>query len=156
MWERELSEEDNRLAEALVGDRLDRYGYPRQVQFPRYAIVFPGLHNPGKYETSLKTITDMGVRLWKKNPNEHPKARIYLGSPDQSWLGDRKSTRLIKALIQAGGILRAILTNKFIFWIPDPTQDNWPGYAASLLEKLLNPYRVSDKQAAKELAAPTP
>lgn len=43
VWQRELTQDEIGLAEAVVGDRLDAYGYPREIKFHTYSEIFPSI-----------------------------------------------------------------------------------------------------------------
>jgi hypothetical protein len=154
IWRGALSAEENGLAEALAGDCLERYRYPRLVQFDQLGELYPAPLPADKYATELAEIAGRGIRFWRKHPAEKPAARIYLGSPGEySWLGERRSERVLRTAALTRVILRARLSRSEMFWIPNnQTRPQSPsqgiansGYCAYLLQKLLGPYRVSQQ-----------
>lgn len=154
IWQGALSAKENQLAEALAGDCLERYRYPRLVQFGQLGELYPEPLPAHKYTAELAEIAGKGIRFWRQHPEEKPAAHIYLGSPgEQSWLGVRRSERMLRTAALARAILKARLSRRLLLWVPNnPTKSNAPsqrashlGYCASLLQKLLAPYRVSQQ-----------
>ncbi len=54
MWQDALDEDENSLAEAVVGDRLQRYGYPGVAKFAHFGDIFPERFDAVKYGDALQ------------------------------------------------------------------------------------------------------
>ncbi|GIV76494.1 MAG: hypothetical protein KatS3mg050_0888 [Litorilinea sp.] len=144
LWRGALTPAENRLAEAILGDRLARYGYPQEVHFNRLGELFPDEVAAGRFQDAFTVLAGEGIRFWKAHPDERPAVKIYLGNPgDAEWLGDHRLGRGLRALSIAAGVVRNLARPMALYWVPGQGQVQWPGYAAYLLQRLLTPYRVS-------------
>jgi len=149
-WRNELTREENQLAEALLGDRLVTYAYPQEEGFDRLGEIYPSALIAPKYVDGLKSVAASGVRFWKTDQGESPSVKIYLGDPGyDNWLQGKKSEKLVNTLSISSSIVKARLQRDTVCWIPEPTDDQWSGYSAYLLKKLLTPYRLHSKPAAR-------
>ncbi len=54
VWKLDLAKEDNLLSEALLGKQMDKYGYPREVEFRSYGEAYPTRFLSEKYGEALK------------------------------------------------------------------------------------------------------
>jgi hypothetical protein len=143
VWKRKLCEEKNRLAEAFIGDRLQRYGYPRVEHFSRLGRIYPDLSSALGYSTSLSRVSNGGVRFWKASPGERVTVRVYLGDPEETgWLPKRKRARFIATSEVVFRILQSTLWGGRVYWISAANQ-GWSGYCAFLLKTLLAPFRLT-------------
>ncbi|MDT8306351.1 MAG: sulfotransferase, partial [Anaerolineae bacterium] len=151
-WRDGLSTGENRLAEALVGDYLERFHYPRLADLPYLAEVYPAPLPTDRHTAELIGLAGKGVRFWRRSPDEKPAARIYVGDPgDYHWLGKRKPERALRAAVIAKDVIQAHFTHKKLFWIADEPvkaseralEISRAGYPATLLQGLLNRHRVS-------------
>lgn len=151
IWRHSLSAEENTLSEALVGNYLDEYRYPRLADFPHLAEVYPEPLPTNRFEAELTELAGEGIRFWRTTPDERPAARIYIGDPgNRRWLGETRVGRSLKLAAISKNVLQARVSHKRLFWItelPTGTSDRLPGAVQSkrpksLLQRLLSPYRV--------------
>jgi hypothetical protein len=147
-WRSELTQQQNQLAESVLGDRLSAYGYPRDVEFTQLAEVFPQPSLATKYPDAFAFLASQGVRLWRQHEHEQPTARVYVGDPADSWLQGARTRQLIATLSIAFGIVRTIVTRHRVYWIPGDEQ-KWSGRFAGLLKQLLSPYRLPQPGSAR-------
>jgi hypothetical protein len=139
VWRNELTEEQNRLAEALLGDRIKSYQYPLVCDLDQFGEIFPTSLLTSKYGELQNLVNISKVRFWKVYPDEKPKVRVYLGDPgSKEWKENRGKTKNFSKLI-ADFILSVLSRNK-MFWLPDPDAFGWSGYGAYIIKHLLRPY----------------
>jgi len=149
-WRNDLTKEENQLAEAMLGDRLAVYGYPKEEKFTRLGKIFPAAHLAPKYMVGLKSVASTGVRFWETYQGERPTARVYLGDPsNDNWLNGKKSERFINTLLISWNIVKARLQGNSVYWIPEPTGEQWTGYFAYFLKKLLTPFRLHSRPVVR-------
>lgn len=143
VWRKELSAAQNQVAEAIAGDLLERYDYPRTENFSRYGTLFPTDQMLLKYGAELQALVSRGIRLWQRDRDEAPSVKIYVGNPSHvSWLGERQSRRLARALSVAAEIVRARRSGQDLYWITDRDLSSWSGVAAQLIMHLLKPHKL--------------
>jgi hypothetical protein len=144
LWRSQLSPAENKMAEALIGDRLDSYNYPRVENLYQFGEVFPPSELSEKYALEIEQIVSSGVRFWKSYDREKTAVNIFLGDPGEiKWLGDNRASRLINMLSLMLTIYRSLFARKTLYWIPNNGEAKWTGFSASLLKKILLPYRIS-------------
>lgn len=136
-WRNVLTAKENRVAEALVGDRLSNYGYPREESFDQLGEILPNQKIASKYPVAFQGQLPDGVRFWKREPTEKPKIRIYVGDPDMdNWLGDKRLERVANALSISTFIVKSHLTSYSVYWIRGQSELQ-PGQRDSLLKSFL-------------------
>lgn len=141
-WKAQLAEPDIQLAEALLGDRLDALGYPRQAQFTRLGQVRPSLALVPKYAEGFKSLAASGIRFWKASQDEPSSAKIYLGDPvGDGWLPGNRLQHILGALAIVLEIRKATRSGQPVYWLASSEAQDWSGYSAAVLKKLLLPYR---------------
>ncbi len=139
LWKKEFSPEQNLLAEAILGDRLEVYGYPREAHFTELGEFYPNRELALKYTDALLAIPAKGIRFWKADPGEQPTARIYLGDPAMDhWFGENK----LASLSAVWDILMTTLSKIHIYWIVDHEINSWTGWSSSIIRQLLGPHKV--------------
>ena len=137
-WRKELTTPQNQLAEALVGNWLDAYNYPRDASFSRLGKIYPTTASIAEYAGALESIAGAGVRFWEEQPGEHATAQVYLGDPgNATWLSAGKPARLRDTLAISGKILRTSLAGERVYWAPDADGVRWTGYLAEVLKRIL-------------------
>ncbi|MCB0107196.1 MAG: sulfotransferase [Caldilineaceae bacterium] len=154
VWQRELAEEENRLAEALLGDRLRAYGYPCREDFAYAATVYPALGTLCKHPGALHTLVNNGARFWRTAQEVQPEMQVYVGEPDRDrWLSRQRRLRLKRFL----GIVRAVLWGKLahqrIYWVRDQqtmTKQSYIGRTLALLFHLTAELRIASSEGTVE------
>ncbi len=142
-WRTGLTAVQVQLAEALLGDRLAAYGYPVESTFSALAEVYPSLDLATRYEAGLEQVAARGVRFWSVGAGEPAAAHVYLGDPAyDGWLGQDRLVQLQATARLASNILKGTWSRAPIFWLQDRAGENWSGYGAFILRRLLNPYLV--------------
>lgn len=137
-WRHELTEGQNRLAEALFGDRIAAYGYALEGRFALLGEAFPDVRPFIKYAAQLEPIAAQGVRFWAAHEGEQPGATVYLGDPgEESWLGVGRWARLRRTWQLTWHIIRAAAGGRRVYWIPNPEMAGWSGMSAAWLKGLL-------------------
>lgn len=137
VWKRELPESFNRLAEALIGDRIRAYGYECIESFETLAKVYPSLEILVNQRPIFDELVDKGVRFWSYRADEDIKISLYVGLPDNDkWLRHTIPQRW-------GDILRIIskicwdkLTGRSIYWIRNQILEKKPSYAAKMISSI--------------------
>ncbi len=143
VWRQEISQADNQLAEAVLGDRLAEYGYPQKESFARLGELFPASGLAVKYEAELKAIAGQGVRFWKRAPDETSSVKVFLGDPAaNNWLA-HGGGKIKNAFSISTEVIKANMTKNQIYWIPEGDGQDWTGYLAFGLKKLLGSHKVA-------------
>lgn len=144
VWHSDLTSRQNQLAEAIVGDRLLHYGYPREENFARLGQLFPANRSLLEYGDSLEELTSRGVRFWKAHESEAPTVWVYLGDPSaDNWIGQKKPETILNTLsITANIIIRSQASHNSVYWFPGERSETWTGYGAHWLKKLLTPHKL--------------
>jgi len=138
VWERELSQADNLLAEAYLGDRLAAYSYRQVEKFTHYAAVFPqDLFTP-KYSSEFWKIARQGIRFWKISDVEKPDTIVLLGDPaDTEWKKEKSVGLLPSRLTLILRILAYKVSTRRIIWVPAVNHQIWSGYSAHFIKLIL-------------------
>jgi hypothetical protein len=143
VWKNQLSEPELQLAEAILGGRLVALGYPRGASFTRLGNVYPALSLATKYAEEFQGLASSGIRLWKESDNEEATVQIYLGDPmHEDWLPGNRVQHLLGAGRFLLKIFKAIQARQAIYWIAGKTSNDWSGFSAALIKKVLAPYKV--------------
>lgn len=140
LWKKEFSSGQNQLAEALLGDRLDIYGYPRWVDFSVLGEFYPNRQLALKYAAALPAIAAQGIRFWKIDPGEKPSAIIYLGDPGiEHWFvaEQTKNSHPFKAFFGVLDILKNTLSKKQVYWALDEEIKDWTGFWSFAAKRIL-------------------
>ena len=117
-WRNVLTPKENRAAEALVGDRLKTYEYPREESFIRLGEILPRPKMAAKYPDAFQSLLPKGVRFWKIESGETPTVKLYIGDPDMdNWLGEKRFERLVNMLSISTGIIKSYTTRNSVYWI---------------------------------------
>lgn len=144
VWQQTLTPAQNQLAEALLGDRLMAYGYPRLVDFNRYGQVYPAVPLAPKYEPGLTAVAADGIRFWPKDDEARGETAvtIYLGDPGHdNWLGQSWLEQLRQTTHLSYDLLRSRLSHHLVYWIHQTQHEQWSGLCAYWLKTLfLAPY----------------
>lgn len=143
VWKKEISQTQNYLAEAYLGDRLDHYGYPRAVSFSHYGYIFPSDHFIQKYEMELSNIAQKGIRFWQNDHNEVPDTLILLGDPaEDAWANGYKASIFPNKIALISKILQYKLAGREILWVGSKKQQEWTGLSSQIIKVLLSSSRV--------------
>ena len=142
VWKTSLTREDNQLAEAILGGRLETLGYPRVEEFSQLGEVYPSFLIVTKYCEAIKSLASSGVRFWKASEDEKATARIYLGDPmNEGWLSGNKAQNILGAFSILTGIFKSSSNREAIYWVPGGQADEWSGVSAYFLKKALSSYK---------------
>jgi hypothetical protein len=145
IWKSQLSRQDNQLAEAILGGRLQALGYPIEGDYPRLAELYPSLALAQKYPVALKALASDGIRFWKADDDEKPAVRIYLGDPiDDGWLKGDRLHHLLGATSILAELVKARLSGQRLSWIAGEEANGWSGFSAFFLKKILAGYRYTE------------
>lgn len=147
-WRNDLSERENQLAEALVGDRLSAFGYPREAVFNHFAELPAGVHVT-KYVEALGVLARDGVRFWRSTAHERPSVQVYLGEPgSQEWSSARPHGAMIDTFKVLGSVARAAVSDHRVYWISDTDRRTWAGWMPFVVKACLSPFRVAEAPLA--------
>jgi hypothetical protein len=154
IWKKELNEAENRLAEAIVGDYLQVFGYPCEGKYDRLGAIYPNAqHSLFSYE-HLQLISTKGIRFWKVQAGEKPTVRIYIGEPGFNWPFETDSKSMVKEYLQIFlELFMARIKKQRIYWISGNNKEIRIGIKAFLLKQLLEPYRLNSYSS---IDIPTP
>lgn len=149
-WQRSLTDQENRVSEAVLGIYLRKYGFLCRDDFKGYAAVYPAARSR-YYWPALQNFVAEGFRFWPEHPRERPALRVYLGRPDaDDWLPGNSLARLWSAAKIGVDLWRARVAGPPVRWFNErPGQAQ--GLCARLLGRGLRPF-----SAATAEPAPTP
>lgn len=134
VWKKELPEKMNRTAEALIGDRISAYGYPRLEDFDTAAQFYPSLEALVNHRQGLSALVERNVRFWVKYPGEPKRISVYIGMPDRDhWLSYKKPDRWRNILRIISEVVWNKLTGRRVYWIRDRDLERHSGSATSLI-----------------------
>jgi hypothetical protein len=143
VWKRELTDSENRLAEAILGDRLKVYGYPVAEDYDKLGVVFPRSSQIGKHKDVFQFLATQGIRFWKVHNQEYPTVRIYVGDPANSdWRGGTVPAKFKTTLSLFTELLQSVIKKDQVYWIPDNCEEQWTGFQSHLLKMLLTPHKI--------------
>ncbi|MCE7985824.1 MAG: sulfotransferase [Caldilinea sp. CFX5] len=138
VWKRELSREQNQITEALLGDRLCRYGYECTEKFERTASVYPSVDLLLRHRSVLAQFVKRGIRFWRTPSDREIDCVVYIGEPDNDkWLRYQKPARWWDALSIMKHILVNRLAQREIYWLHEPAANQALGYCGQALARLL-------------------
>lgn len=144
VWRSALTSRENQLAEAVVGDQIESFAYPRDCVFSHLAALYPDFTLAARHAGAFEAVAADRVRFWKAKPDETPTASVLLGEPGSvEWLGSGRVERLAKALPICVDLAKAALGRKRVYWIPDDGNGAWTGWLALVLRRLLQRHEVS-------------
>ena len=135
VWKRELSRDQNLVAEALVGDRLLEYGYETVETFQQEAEVMPRVGRMLEHRHALLSLAKEGTRFWSAASGGSRRAFVYIGDPDaEVWIRHEKPWRYLDACGAATTLLwRAIVTRR-VLWL----RSGRVGIGRSVMGRLLS------------------
>ena len=138
VWQKEISPNENILAEAYLGDLLDHYGYLQSTELSRFGYAFPADQLDPKYVQELTCIAAMGIRFWPKNDLESPDVLIFLGDPasnewSRGYGGSIFSNRLFLTL----RIIQYKLLKRKVIWVNPDQEKKWTGLPAQVIKGLM-------------------
>jgi len=144
VWRSGLTSEQNCLAEAIVGDRLDHFGYPRLNAFDRLGEVYPSLQLAAAFEGLHDIVASQGVRFWKAAMGEPVSTRIYAGEPAADhWLEANNTGKIRSGIALIARILTDLLApGREIYWLAPGEKEVWGGWMAFLIKRLLHPHGI--------------
>jgi hypothetical protein len=138
VWKGNLTKDQNRIAEALVGDRLLAYGYESHVRFKRGAIVYPSIALLMRYRDFMVSFINEGVRFWHVDGEAKSNIVIFVGEPDADrWLRRKKPGRWWDTARIVSQILFGKITNLHLYWIHDRSPGTVLGHCGRLIAFLL-------------------
>lgn len=140
-WRKSISAAENKVAEAILGDRLEFYGYPRDETFHYSADVYPNFSLAIKYRERFSALTvEKSVCYWRTPPPMAQPATVYLGDPAADhWLNGAQSGKLL----QLWNVLKKRLNVKHtVFWLAPSQNYGWTGIWAQIIKLFLMPYRM--------------
>ena len=141
-WKSELSPYEKRMAEAIVGDRIEAHGYDMEGSFRNIGEFFPGDFLAIKYQKELEAFLGADIRFWKKDKSEKLTVKVFFGDPSANgWIRKTKVLGFVDSVSLAGQIILDKVRKKSIYWIIKNSEDNWSGFNAYLLKKLLSAHK---------------
>ncbi len=147
-WRKSFSEDELRLVEACLGDRLRAYGYPvLDTGFPHHVEVH-SLAAMDQYPDVCAELVARGARFWGL-PGERPELGLFLGDPNV-WLGQTPRERLVGTARLAWTIARHRLGGVPVAWFRAPGHAEVPGRCARALAWVLP--RPTTKHRVPEFA----
>lgn len=132
-WRREFSEEELKLVEAVLGDRLRAYGYPVLDFESPHPVEVRNIGLLDQYPDLAAGLLARGARFWS-HPGERPELALFVDDPNE-WISYRQPDRLRDTVQIARTIMRHRLTGVPIEWV-HPT-GRVPGRCAQALSLLL-------------------
>jgi hypothetical protein len=139
-WRASVSPREDRMAEALLGDRLQAFGYARDHAFSHVADVLPSIALAERYPGAIETLAAEGVRFWRERPDEPTSVTVYLGDPgSRDWFGGAAPIGPARVLAD---VARAAASGRRLYWVTDTAANQWTGSVPFLLKTCLTPFRV--------------
>ena len=135
-WRQKLSEDELRLVEAWVGDRLRWYGYPVLDFDCPHLVEVHSLVELDDYPEVANALIARGARFWRL-PGERPELSLFLGDPNEWRLGVKRWTRVTRAVGLMWAITRHRLEGVPMAWLQLPGRAEVPGICAKLLSWML-------------------
>jgi len=133
VWRREISAAQAREALALLGDRLQHYGYAAEEPPPRYLWVYPQ-RLIAEYPEAVSWAAAHGYRLWPSGPRETENALLYLGDPSLPvWFPNSRSGRIRRAATLLGRLAASIVVRKPRYWWRGSDRRSTTGVIATVL-----------------------
>jgi len=134
VWKREFKDGQNRIAEALIGDRITAYGYERVESFQRTASIFPSVKSLKKYRRSLAYFVEDGNQFWGNAQDVKNQTLIFVGEPDRDkWLSYQKPGRWWDTLHIINKIVKGRLAHQHIYWVQDQDFPAKLGFCSRML-----------------------
>jgi hypothetical protein len=141
-WINALSDQENRVFEAVLGNSLLKYGYACRDDFKGYVAVYPASQSR-YYWHALQDFVERGFRFWPKHPGERPTHRVYLGQPDaDDWLPGNSLARLWMTVKIRIDLWRARPNGEQVHWLNEGPRKT-EGICAHLLHLGLKPFSTS-------------
>jgi hypothetical protein len=144
-WRAILADDELRLVEAWLGDRLRAYGYPASHAEPPHYVEVHRAALLGHYPEVAADLAARGARFWGL-AGERPELSLFLGDPNH-WLGTTRRVRYARTAGLARTILRHRLAGVPMAWFHAPGRAAAPGFCAGTLSRLLP--RPIDASAAR-------
>lgn len=139
VWERELSAEERRQADCLVGDLICRYGYPRGSDCTSLATVHPNSMALLKYPEALAWLVAEGLCLGQGE--DKVAAALFLGEPDRDgWVVGGRWHRLWWAVRLRGHLRRFKRRGVAVRWFATRKQQRAAGVVNRLAAKAVGGY----------------
>jgi hypothetical protein len=143
VWRAELTDRENRVAEALVGDRLDAFGYPRVAEFHRAGEFLVGHELCARFPEAMSQLASEGIRFWRTSATERAAVQVILGDPThRSSCGAPSHDRGPDGRRLLARIVRTTLSGGELRWFPERRDGAWAGWKAFLYGLLLAPFRA--------------
>jgi len=115
VWERELTVEQRRIADCLVGDLIQKYGYGAPQPL-RYAAITPDPLALLKYPEALTWLVDEGLRVWGDG-REAAAAALFFGAPDRAgWVAGGPWQRLVAVARLRADLRRRVCRGLAVRW----------------------------------------
>lgn len=138
VWKKELTKDANRVAEAIIGDRLKTYGYESVEVFDRIATVYPQIDLLLYYRESLELLVSKGIRFWGTSHDHNVRLKVYAGEPDKDkWLSEQKPIRWWETLHLITEMVRDKLAHQQIYWVRNHDIKMKLGYCSRMLNFVL-------------------
>jgi hypothetical protein len=138
-WKRTLSDEDNCVFEALLGNHLIRYGYDCRDDFKGFLRVHPEGQSRYFWDV-LQEFVSKGYRFWPKARRETPALTIFLDQPGSyGWLPAGRFARFRTAAALSIDVWRSRVSRRPVRWFTGPNEVT-NGFCARLLRHGLEPF----------------
>lgn len=142
-WRNELSEAENQLAEAFVGDKLDQAGYQREGVFDQPGEIYPSQQLALKYESPMGVLASRRIRFWKLPGEKAVPVKVYLGDPAADhWFTGGRLKRIWQTAALIIEVIKSINTRRSIYWVSETIYQRRPASLTHQLTRLLTPYRL--------------
>ena len=135
-WRKSISAAENKVAEAIVGDRMDFYGYPRDESFRYAAEVYPDFSLAIKYRERFSALTvQQSICYWRTPPPMAQPATVYLGEPAADhWFDGESAGKWAQMWAVAKKLIRP---RNAVFWLAPAEKYGWTGVGAQAIKFLL-------------------
>jgi hypothetical protein len=118
-WKRELSAEQNLVAEALLGDRLRAFGYECITTFRESAKLYSGRFDR---EEEILCLARRGFRFWQDNSHERARLSVFVGHPDtHDWFWGWRPWRVF--MVACGLLKYRLFFKHSAIWLRDADID---------------------------------
>lgn len=134
VWQKELTKEENRFSQSLIGDRLIHYNYSYNENFRYYAKIYPSINLIINDKKLLENLHKNNIKFWKNEDEDIEQIIIYIGDPDRDrWLSSHKPRRWLETVKIAGQIIYHKISGIDIYWITHHEGNNVTGISTYIL-----------------------
>lgn len=137
VWRAHLTDEQQRMVEAMAGDRMIQRGYSVDNQFSYYCDVFP--KRRAINDSLADSLAGENFRTWKTRVDEPARLQMFVGDPDRErWFAGGRAKRLLSLWRVVGRVLMSRMHGTPIKWVRDANETTGASRCARIAVRFLN------------------